>query len=187
MEENIFFDTRRLKHRGSNVIIGKTVRIRFPELVELHDNVIIDDFTYISSGLIMKEHSFIESHCTFMGGPGFTVTLGNYSAISSSSVVVCSGLDLRKSLHINHNKDLLTPKTTGNVELKDHVIVGSHSTITANLTIGTGNRVGAYGFVNKSLDDEWSLYTGIPVKKIGEVDRESILNQLSNYHKRITV
>ena len=184
MEENIFFDTRRLKYRGSNVIIGKTVRIRFPELVELHDNVIIDDFTYISSGLVMKEHSFIESNCSIMGGPGFTVTIGNHSVVASNSVVVCSGLDLKKSLQINHNKDLLTLKNAGNVEIKDHVIVGSHATIIASVTIGTGNRIGAYGFVNRPLDDEWSLYAGIPVKKIGTVDRESVLSQLNKYHKR---
>jgi acetyltransferase-like isoleucine patch superfamily enzyme len=135
----------------------------------------------------MKEHSFIESNCTIMGGPGFTFTIGNYSMVASSSVVVCSGMDLTKSLQINHNKDLLTSKNAGNIELKDHVIVGSHSTITSSVTIGTGNRVGAYGFVNQSLSDEWSVYAGIPVTKIGTVDKESVLNQLGNYHKRITL
>ena len=47
MDENIFFDLSQLKKIGKNVIIGKTVRIRYPELVEIGDNVIIDDFTYI--------------------------------------------------------------------------------------------------------------------------------------------
>ena len=44
MQENIFFDLTRLKSIGHHVIIGKTVRIRYPELVEIGDNVIIDDF-----------------------------------------------------------------------------------------------------------------------------------------------
>ena len=46
---NIFFDLKKLKHIGKNVIIGKTVRIRRPELVEIGDNTIIDDFCYIST------------------------------------------------------------------------------------------------------------------------------------------
>ena len=51
MSENIFFDLAKLKRCGRNVIIGKTVRIRYPELVEIGDDVIIDDFTYISTAL----------------------------------------------------------------------------------------------------------------------------------------
>ena len=42
--DNIFFDTNLLKRCGEYVIIGKTVRIRYPELVENDDNVLIDDF-----------------------------------------------------------------------------------------------------------------------------------------------
>ena len=41
---NIFFDIKKLKKCGNNVTIGKTVRIRYPELVSIGDNVIIDDF-----------------------------------------------------------------------------------------------------------------------------------------------
>ena len=41
--DNIFFDKKLLKKCGDNVIIGKTVRIRYPHLVETGDNVIIDD------------------------------------------------------------------------------------------------------------------------------------------------
>ena len=33
--ENLFFDLSKLKSCGANVIIGKTVRIRYPELVEI--------------------------------------------------------------------------------------------------------------------------------------------------------
>ena len=54
MSDNLFFDRKQLKYCGERVIIGKTVRIRFPELVELHDDTIIDDFTFISTGLILN-------------------------------------------------------------------------------------------------------------------------------------
>ena len=59
--ENIFFDKSKLKSFGTNVIIGKTVRIRYPELVEIGDNVIIDDFTYISTSLKLHSNTHISS------------------------------------------------------------------------------------------------------------------------------
>ena len=71
--DNLFFDIDKLKKKGKNVIIGKTVRIRYPELVEIGDNVIIDDFTYISTQLVL--HSYFQ----LLGGnasiqvPGFQI------------------------------------------------------------------------------------------------------------------
>ena len=59
MNENIFFDLSRLKSCGQNVVIGKTVRIRYPEIVEIADNVIIDDFTYISTQLKIESYVHI--------------------------------------------------------------------------------------------------------------------------------
>ena len=57
--DNIFFDRKDLKKCGDNVIIGKTVRIRYPHLVEIGDNVIIDDFTYISTSLKISSYVHI--------------------------------------------------------------------------------------------------------------------------------
>ena len=39
--ENLFFNFDDLHHLGKNSIIGKTVRIRYPELVSIGDNCII--------------------------------------------------------------------------------------------------------------------------------------------------
>ena len=56
---NIFFDKNELKFCGKNVTIGKTVRIRNPSLVEIGDNVIIDDFTYISGSVQIGDYSHV--------------------------------------------------------------------------------------------------------------------------------
>ena len=61
--ENIFFDLKKLKSLVRNVIIGKTVRIRYPELVEIGDNVIVDDFTYISVALKLHSNIHISAGC----------------------------------------------------------------------------------------------------------------------------
>jgi hypothetical protein len=68
-------DKKKLKYCGENVIIGNSVRIRYPELVELHDNSIIDDFVYISTGLILGPHCGIEPGCVIMGGQNQKIIL----------------------------------------------------------------------------------------------------------------
>ena len=66
MSDNIFFNIADLKSCGVNVIIGKTVRIRYPELVEIGDNVIIDDFCYISTSLSISSNVHISSGCRLL-------------------------------------------------------------------------------------------------------------------------
>ena len=64
MNNNIFFSIADLKKCGKNVIIGKTVRIRNPEKVTIGDNVIIDDFTYISGEVNIGNFVHIAASCT---------------------------------------------------------------------------------------------------------------------------
>ena len=58
MTDNIFFNRADLKHCGSNVIIGKTARIRYPELVSIGDNVIIDDVRYQNEIKALRENGY---------------------------------------------------------------------------------------------------------------------------------
>ena len=179
-EENIFFDTKKLKYRGTNVIIGKTVRIRYPELVELHDNTIIDDFTYISCGLIMHEHAFIENHCSFMGGKDFKIVMGKHSAITSHCTLICANLDFKSGLQLNHNRQLLEFANVGDITLGDHAILGYHNTVYPGVNIGEGARTGEYTRIHKNLD-AWGLYYGMSAKKIDVINKETVLNYLKEY------
>jgi galactoside O-acetyltransferase len=53
----------------------------------------------------------------------------------------------------------------GEIILEKHTIIGASSVIMNSVIIGEGTSVGALSFVNKNLDT-WSVYAGIPVKKI---------------------
>jgi acetyltransferase-like isoleucine patch superfamily enzyme len=55
----------------------------------------------------------------------------------------------------------------GKVILEKHVIIGSSSVILPNVTIGEGASVGALSLVKDNLE-EWSVYAGSPVKKLGK-------------------
>ena len=88
---NIFFDLADLKSCGDHVIIGKTARIRYPELVEIGDNVIIDDFTYISTSLMIDSFVHISSGCKLIGGSSSCIKISSFSTLSPNVVLAaCS-------------------------------------------------------------------------------------------------
>ena len=173
--ENIFFDLNKLKHRGNNVIIGKTVRIRYPELVSIGDNSIIDDFTYISTGFEISNNVHICAGCKIIGGRNAFVYMGEYSTIAPN-VVLAAGSD-------DYIGGIATPFVPiefkgdvkiGNIKIEKHCIVGSNSVVLPNVILNEGAVVGALSLVNKNLD-YWCLYAGVPARKIRKRNKEQIL------------
>ena len=174
--KNIFFNINELKSCGKNVIIGKTVRIRYPELVELGDNVIIDDFTYISTGLKIHNNVHISAGCKIIGGKFAFVEMFDFSTLSPN-VVLSAGSDdyiggIATPLVPNEYKGNVI---IGKIILNKHCIVGSGSVVLPNVTFYDGACVGALSLVNINLI-EWSLFAGIPAKYIKDRKREQILN-----------
>ena len=172
---NIFFDLNELKYCGKNVIIGKTVRIRYPHLVTIADNCIIDDFTYISTALELQGFNHISAGCKIIGGSSSKFIMKPYSTLSPN-VVIAAGSD-------DYLSGIATPlvdfEFKGNVEygtvvLGRHSIIVSSSVILPNGNIKDGASVGALSLVIKDLE-EWGLYVGVPVKKIKERKKELIL------------
>jgi galactoside O-acetyltransferase len=92
MTDNIFFDKKNLQYCGENVIIGKTVRIRHPEKVSIGDNVIIDDFTYISTNLTINSFVHIAAGCKIIGGKNASVEMLEFSTLAPN-VVLAAGSD----------------------------------------------------------------------------------------------
>lgn len=173
-DANIFFDLRQLKKIGRNVIIGRTVRIRYPELVEIGDNVIIDDFSYISTALTVDSHVHISSGAKIIGGRSCTVSFGSFSTLAPN-VTLAAGSD-------DYLAGLATPlvdrKFKGQVDYGDicigkHVIVGAGSVVLPGCHLQEGSAVGALSLVNFDLE-AWTLYAGIPAKSLRARDRATI-------------
>lgn len=174
MSENIFFDLDKLKTIGKNVIIGKTVRIRYPELVEIGDNVIIDDFTYISTSLKVHSYVHISSGCKLIGGKEAYIEFNEFSTLSPG-VVLAAGSD-------DYIGGIATPLVPaeykgnvvhGRIVLGKHCIIGSNSVVLPNVICSEGSSVGALSLVNCSLE-EWTLYGGVPVHELKKRDKEQI-------------
>lgn len=175
MSKNLFFDLGKLGSCGANVIIGRTVRIRYPELVHIGDHCIIDDFTYISTALHLTRFVHIAAGCKLIGGRKCTVTMGEFSTLAPN-VVLSAGSD-------DYRAGLATPfvpeKYKGKVEYGDivigrHCIVGTSTVVLPGVTFGDGASVGALSLVKRNLK-AWRLSAGIPARDIGKRDKTGIL------------
>ena len=173
--ENIFFDISKLKSCGKNVIIGKTVRIRYPELVEIGDNSIIDDFTYISTQLILSSNVHISPGCKIIGGRGSYVEIGEFSTLAPN-VTLSAGSD-------DYIGGIATPmvplKYKGDVEIGEiifgkHCIVGANSVVLPNVVFNDGASLGALSLAKSNLES-WCLYAGAPSRKIKNRNKDKIL------------
>lgn len=173
--DNIFFDLGRLKHCGKNVIIGKTVRIRYPELVSIGDNCIIDDFTYISTSLELTQNVHISAGTKIIGGSNAIVFFDQFST-TAPNVVLSAGSD-------DYTNGIATPMVPltfkgeaiiGHIIIKRHCIIGAGSVVLPNVTLHDGASVGALSLIKRDLE-AWYLYAGIPARKIKKRNKENIL------------
>ena len=172
--ENIFFDLKKLRSCGKNVIIGKTVRIRYPELVEIGDNVIIDDFTYISTSMKLHSNVHISAGCKIIGGKHAFVEMHEFSTLAPN-VVLSAGSD-------DYSGGIATPMVPiefkgnakiGKIIINKHCIVGAGSVVLPDIVFETGACVGALSLVNLTLE-AWGLYAGIPARKLKDREKDRI-------------
>ena len=175
MGKNLFFDLRKLGSCGKNVIIGHTVRIRYPELVHLGDNCIIDDFTYISTALRLAGRGHIAAGCKLIGGRKCTVAMGEFSTLAPN-VVLSAGSD---DYHSGIATPFVSEEYKGAVEYSDitigrHCIVGTSTVVLPGVIFGDGASVGALSLVKRNLK-AWTLSAGIPARPIGKRNKTGIL------------
>ena len=175
MSGNLFFEVDELRRVGRNVIIGKTVRIRYPELVEIGDNVIIDDFTYISTALTVDSNVHIAAGCKLIGGRNAAVRIGEFSTLAPN-VVLAAGSD-------DYVAGIASPLVPlqykgqvqiGTIWLGRHCIVGANSTVLPDVTLHDGAAVGAQSLVKTDIPT-WALYGGVPARRLKARNRDDIL------------
>lgn len=149
---NIFFDTARLRHCGTNVIIGKTVRIKDPHKVSIGDNVIIDDFTYIAGDVTIGDYVHIAPNCVLSGATGGIVmeALSGLSAgckvYAGSSNYMRVGLDMPtipKEFQYGH---IIEPTI-----FRSFALVGANSIVLPGCELPQGLAVAAALIVRKNI------------------------------------
>jgi len=167
------------KHLGScghNVFIGQNVLFANPKLVYLGDNVRIDPFTWITTGLKTGNNIQICSHAVLSGGKEHTITLGNWCFVGYGSKLFCASEDYSGDYGpVNEfwgNNKIFR----GDITFKDHSGIASDVIVLPGVTFPEGCTIGASSFVySKSKLDEWSVYLGNPLNFHKKRNKENVI------------
>jgi|TARA_B110000495_G_C23027701_1_gene611103 acetyltransferase-like isoleucine patch superfamily enzyme len=178
-DENLFFDLKKLKKLGKNVIIGKTARIRHPEFCKIDDRSIIDDFVYVSTKLLVGKNTHIASDVSIGGGKDFTCSIGSYTGISVGVKIWCASNDFINDIIGILPKEVDNVGITGNVNIGNYTGIGSNSVIMPNVTISEGASIGALSLIMpNTILKPWTYYAGIPAKPMKKRNKKQILKQV---------
>jgi acetyltransferase-like isoleucine patch superfamily enzyme len=152
MFENLFFDKNDLKYCGKNVIIGKTVRIRDPSKVSIGDNVIIDDYTYISGNVNIGDYVHIAPSCVLSGSTGL-IEMQPFSGLSAGCKVYGGSSNyLKVGLDIpTIPKELQYNLIIDNTILESFALIGANSIVLPGCILPQGLAVAAAVTVKKNF------------------------------------
>ena len=171
---NSFYNNKELKELGfnsigENVLISKKASFYGADKMSFGCNIRIDDFCILSGSIILGSHVHIGAYCAMYGSKG--IVMEDYTGLSPRCTVFSASDDFLGDFLISPMAPLEQTNVKGGlVVVKKYSQIGAGSIIMPDLEIGEGVAVGAMSYVNKSLP-EWTIYAGIPVKKIKERKR----------------
>jgi len=167
------------KALGKQVRISDRAAIHNPELIEIGDYSRIDDFCVISGKVSIGRNVHIAVFCNLAGGSE-GITLDNFSGLAYAVQVFSQSDDYSGNSLTNPTvPDVYKAERKESVHIGRHCIVGTNSVIFPGVVLGEGCSIGAMSLVTKSTD-EWSVYSGIPAKKVKTRSRD-LLQLEKNY------
>jgi len=161
----------RLKRCGREVKVYPLAKIVKPEVIEIGDYSMIDDFTFIygGKGIRIGRYVHIASFVSIIGGGELLV--GDYAAIACGSRIL-TGTDTyyggkRMSAALPPEQRNVI---AGKVVIEKDAFIGTNVVIHSNVRIGEGAIIGSNSLVLHDVEP-WSTNVGSPCKKIGERPR----------------
>ncbi len=173
MKANIFFNLDDLKYCGKNVIIGKTVRIRRPELVSIDDGSIIDDFAYISGEVEIGKYVHIAASCSLQASKS-KIIIKDFAGLSSGVRVFAASADYIKCSFDTAPvpQEMMYGGIFEEVVINEFVWIGANSVILPGCHLPKGFTAGALCKLTKKLPYKpWHVLvddrSGESVRRIG--------------------
>jgi galactoside O-acetyltransferase len=152
-----------------------------PSKVFLGNNVRIDPFTLITTGLKTGDNIQITSHCVLGGGNQHTITLGNWTFIGYGSKLFCASEDYSGDFGPVNEFWGSNKINRGDITFEDYSGVASDVIVMPNVTLPIGCTIGAKSFVyTKNQLTPWSIWFGNPIKHIKDRNKENILKTSKN-------
>lgn len=159
---------------GKNVRIYPLAKIANPQVVEIGDYSMIDDFTFINGGKSIKigRYVHVASFVSIIGGGELEV--GDYADIACG-VRILTGTDtyydgkrMSSALPLEQRNVV-----RGKITIGKDAFIGTNSVIHPNVTIGEGAIIGSNSLVLEDVDP-WTINSGSPCKKMGKRPKLSV-------------
>jgi galactoside O-acetyltransferase len=161
------------KFLGNNVLLSKKASLYGHERISIGDNSRIDDFSVISAGLggvHIGRNVHIAIFSSLIGAG--KITLSDFSNISSRVSIYSSNDDYSgKSMSNPTIPESYKKVNHADVYIGKHTIVGCGTVILPGVFIDEGVAIGALSLVNIDCTN-WGIYSGTPIKKIKERERD---------------
>src|SRR5687767_429404 len=161
-------------------IISPNIRVRYPDLFEIGEDSIVDDFSYFSARIRVGRGSHLASRLTIGGGTEHQFVLGDYSGIAAGTCIYLSSSD--------YVRGLITPAARsmdihGDVIFGNYTGIGCNSMVMPDNHIPEGTAIGALSFVPPRFPFRpWTVYAGNPLRPVRVRDQASVLRQLAEIH-----
>ena len=158
---------------GENSAISRNCTIIGLHNISIGDNVRIDGFTSIivpDGRVKIGSHVQIGIGCVIGGRGG--VEISDFCSISQG-VRLFSAIDDFSGKHMTGSTlpDEVLGVQTAPIQVEPYVAIGSGCLVLPGVRLEEGATVGAMSLVNQSLDP-WTLYGGVPARKLGERSRD---------------
>ncbi|XHR84729.1 MAG: acyltransferase [Gloeotrichia echinulata GP01] len=159
------------KYIGKNVKISDKASIYNCDMIEIGDRSRIDDFCVISGKIKIGKFVHIAPLCLLAGGEK-GITMSDFSGAAYGVKIFTQSDDYNgKTLTNPTISDQFKNETKKEIYIGKHSIIGAGSVILPGVILAEGTSVGAMSMVTKSTV-EWSIYFGIPAKKIKNRSKE---------------
>lgn len=151
---------------GKNVLISKKVSVYGVSNIVIGSNVRIDDFCLLSGKVNIGDYIHIAAYSAFYGGR-YGIEIDDFSTISSRVVIYAESDDYYGNSLTNPLIEGKYRTTYGKkIILGRHTLIGTGCTLLPGAVLPIGNSIGAMSLVKHELVP-WTVYAGIPAKKIG--------------------
>lgn len=164
------------RESGENVVIYEPVTIIAPEKMVLKNNILISEYAYLAGGLgfYIGNYIHIAAHVSVSGG-GYCI-LEDFTGLSAGVRLITGSDDFTGQAMSNPMVPTEFRKVTRSfVHLEKHALLATGVIVHPGVTIGEG-AVASSGSVVTSDLEPWSIYRGIPARKVRERPRDRILS-----------
>lgn len=134
----------------------------------------IDEFTYISTRLIMGDYIHIAPFVSVVGGKDCTLIMGHFSAISAGSRIICGSDDFTKGLTNPMVPAEYRVLKLTDITLESFAMVGTNCVVMPGVTMKKGSVLGANSLLLEDTE-EWGIYVGSPAKLIKYREKDMML------------